>query len=566
MTLQETYSRPDLLAMTFLQPPPNKAVKQGKGINVQISGAQSPIFNINITFMEIHPDPRMAHTKPATIRLSSQDNVVVALRDISVGTPIDGGLICRDSIPDGHKVATRKIAQNEPIRKYGHLIGFASRTIHPGEHVHTHNVEMRDFARDYAFSVQAQPMEHVPESKQVTFDGIVRADGRVATRNYVGILSTVNCSASVARFIAQQFSHGVLAQYPNIDGLVALTHGTGCDMTPGGEGFLFLERTLTGYAKHPNFAGVLLVGLGCEVDHVDRLMADMHLEAGPLLTTLNIQEAGGTKEAVRKGVEAIYSMLPQANRIERRPLSASHIILGLECGGSDAYSGISANPALGKAVDLLVRHGGTAILSETPEIYGAEHLLTTRSVSPEIGQKLVERVLWWEKYTASLGAKMNDNPSPGNKAGGLTTILEKSLGAVAKAGSSNLVDVYGYAETVTAKGLVFMDTPGYDPVSITGMVAGGANLICFTTGRGSVCGFKPAPTLKLASNTAMYRRMSEDMDINCGVVADGEANMDEMGELIFHLILETASGRRTKSELLGHGDNEFVPWSIGAVM
>jgi len=394
----------------------------------------------------------------------------------------------------------------------------------------------------------------------------VRRDGRVATRNYIGVLATVSCSTSVARFIADQFSHDILDQYPNVDGVVALGHGTGCAMTSDDDGFLLLQRTLAGFAKHPNFAGILIVGLGCEVNQIDCLMTKMHLQAGPSLMTLNIQDAGGTREAVRRGVVAIHSMLPQANQIERRAVSASHIALGLECGGSDAYSGISANPALGKAVDLLVRHGGTAILSETPEIYGAEHLLARRAINPEVGQKLVERVLWWEKYTARLGAEMNNNPSPGNKTGGLTTILEKSLGAIGKGGTTNLADVYGYAETVAAKGLVFMDTPGYDAVSVTGMIAGGANLICFTTGRGSVCGFKPVPTLKLASNTVMYRRMSDDIDVNCGAIIDGEADIDEMGELIFHLILETASGKKTKSELFGYGDSEFVPWSIGAVM
>ncbi len=508
----------------------------------------------------------MACGKTATIRLSPEDNVVVALRQIPVGTRIEGGVVCRSSIPEGHKVAIREIAHHEPIRKYGHIIGFASQRIQQGEHVHTQNVEMGDFARHYAVGAEAQPIKYVPESRRATFDGIVRADGRVATRNYIGILSTVKCSASVAHFIADTFSRDALAEYPNVDGVVALSHGMGCETVPEGEGFLYLQRTLAGYAKHPNFAGILLVGLGCEVNQIDCLTANMHLEADPSLMALNIQDAGGTKETVRRGVEAIHSMLPQANQIERKPLSASHIVLGLECGGSDAYSGISANPALGKAVDLLVRHGGTAILSETPETYGAEHLLTRRAITPEVGQKLVDRIHWWENYTARLDAKMNDNPTPGNKAGGLTTIVEKSLGAIAKGGSTNLVDVYGYADLVTAKGLVFMDTPGYDPVSVTGMIAGGANIICFSTGRGSVCGFKPTPTLKLASKTTTYQRMSEDMDINCGAILEGEASIDEMGERIFHSILETASGKRTKSELLGHGDNEFVPWSIGAVM
>ncbi len=337
-------------------------------------------------------------------------------------------------------------------------------------------------------------------------------------------------------------------------------------MPAAGEGFEMLQRTLGGYARHPNFTAVLLVGLGCEVNYIDCLMENMGLAPGPLLRTINIQDVGGTEATVRSGVEAVQEMLPEADKLKRSPVPASHIVLGLECGGSDAYSGIAANPALGAAVDLLVRHGGTAILSETPEIYGAEHLFTRRAATRAVGEKLIDRIRWWEDYTARRGAEINNNPTPGNKAGGLTTILEKSLGAASKGGSTNLVEVYEYAETVSAKGLVFMDTPGYDPPSITGMVAGGANLICFTTGRGSVSGFKPAPTLKLASNTEMFHHLSNDMDVNCGSVSDGETTIEELGEALFRLILETASGKKTKSESLGFGDNEFVPWQVCATM
>jgi len=259
-------------------------------------------------------------------------------------------------------------------------------------------------------------------------------------------------------------------------------------------------------------------------------------------------------------------MLPEANRVKREPVSAEHLTLALQCGGSDAYSGITANPSLGAAVDLLVRHRGTAILSETPEIYGAEHLLTRRAVSREVGEKLIERIRWWEAYTERNGGEMNNNPSPGNKAGGLTTILEKSLGAAAKGGTTKLCGVYRYAEPVTEKGFVFMDSPGYDPCSITGQVASGANIVCFTTGRGSVYGCKPAPSLKLATNTAMYERMDEDMDINCGSVVDAGVTIESVGERIFARLLEVASGSQTKSEQFGFGDDEFVPWQIGAVM
>ncbi len=505
--------------------------------------------------------------KQTTVSLSPDDNVAVALKELSPGTGLDtDNVVCREKIPAGHKVVIRKINAHEPIRKYGQIIGFASKTLEPGYHVHTHNAEILEFVRDYAISKDTRPTQFIREEDRATFEGFVREDGRVGTRNYIGVLSTVNCSASVARFIADSFTEDMFEEFPDVDGVVALGHGSGCGQGSDGEGFRLLQRILAGYAQHPNFAGILIVGLGCEVNYVDCLMGNMGLKGGPSLRTIEIQGSGGIRKTVKHGIEAVHEMLPGANQVKRRPLSAGHIILGLECGGSDAFSGISANPALGAAVDLLVRHGGTAILSETPEIYGAEHLLTRRAVNPEVGEKLVRLIRWWEEYTTSQGGKIDNNPSPGNKAGGLTTILEKSLGASSKGGSTNLVDVYGYAEPVSAKGLVFMDTPGYDPVSVTGMIAGGANVVCFTTGRGTVCGFKPVPTIKLASNTEMYRNLSGDMDINCGRIVDGEASVREMGEIIFRMILETASGKKTKSEELGLGDNEFVPWQIGPVM
>ena len=505
--------------------------------------------------------------KQTTVRLSPDDNVAVALKGLSSGTLIHiDSVICREEIPAGHKVAIRKINAREPIRKYGQIIGFASRTLEPGHHVHTHNVEILGFVRDYAIGKDARQTQFIPEEDRATFDGFVRQDGRVGTRNYIGVLSTVNCSVSVARLIADSFTKEILVEFPNVDGVVSLGHGTGCGLGSDGKGFRLLQRTLAGYAHHPNFAGILLVGLGCEVNYVDCLMGNMGLERSPSLRSIEIQESGGTRETVKQGMEAVREMLPGANQVRRRPLPASHLIVGLECGGSDAFSGISANPALGAAVDLLVSHGGTAVLSETPEIYGAEHLLTRRAMSQEVGEKMVHLIRWWEEYTTGQGGKIDNNPSPGNKAGGLTTILEKSLGASSKGGSTNLVDVYGYAEPVSAKGLVFMDTPGYDAVSVTGMIAGGANLICFTTGRGTICGFKPVPTIKLASNTEMYRRLSDDMDANCGRIVDGNASVQEMGAIIFRMILEVASGKRTKSELLDLGENEFVPWQIGPVM
>jgi altronate hydrolase len=503
----------------------------------------------------------MLQAADLTIRLHPEDDVVIARVEIPSGTLLQKENVRSAAlIPAGHKVAVRPVGAGKPVRRYNQIIGFATRDIAAGEHVHVHNLAMGDFQRDYAFSSLVRETEYFEE--KATFMGIVRPDGRVATRNYVGILTSVNCSATVARMIARHFENR-LDEYPNVDGVVALTHKTGCGMASEGEATDVLRRTIAGYARHPNFFSSQLVGLGCEANQVNVIISAEKLKNQHAFT---IQEKGGTRKAVEAGIARIREILPEANKVKRVPVPASHLILGLQCGGSDGYSGISANPALGAAVDLLVRHGGTAILSETPEVYGAEHLLTRRAVSKEVGEKLIRRIKWWEEYTARNGNEMNNNPSPGNKAGGLTTILEKSLGAVAKGGTTNLVDVYEYAQPVTAKGFVYMDTPGYDPVSATGQVAGGANMICFTTGRGSAYGCKPAPSLKLATNSALFRHQEEDMDINCGTVIDGTETIQQAGERFFQLILETASGKKSKSEAFGYGDDEFAPWTLGATM
>src|SRR5512140_3785115 len=500
------------------------------------------------------------------IRLHPQDDVLIARTQLVGGTPAEN-VVIKGLVPAGHKVAARAIAQGEPVRRYNQIIGFASRPIAPGEHVHTHNLAMGDFERDYAFGADVRP--DAPR-REATFMGIRRSDGRVATRNYIGILSSVNCSATAARAIADHFSRqgkpAALAAFPNVDGVVALTHGTGCGMASEGAGMQILERTLAGYATHVNFWGVLVVGLGCEANQINAWLAHSSLREGDTLNVFNLQATRGTHKTVQTGIALLQGMLPQANAIRREPCSASHITIGLQCGGSDGYSGISANPALGAAVDLLVAHGGTAILSETPEIYGAEHLLTRRATQREVGEKLIQRIRWWEHYTKVNEGEMNNNPSPGNKAGGLTTILEKSLGAVAKGGTSNLQAVYEYAEPVKEHGFVYMDTPGYDPVSATGQVAGGANMICFTTGRGSAYGCAPSPSLKLATNTALWNRQEEDIDINCGEIVDGNASVAEVGEQIFEQVLATASGTQTKSEQHGYGQSEFVPWQSGGGM
>jgi len=505
----------------------------------------------------------------AFIRIHPADDVVIAKVQLVGGTRLEGeGVTVAGLIPPGHKVAVKPIRAGQPVRRYNQIIGTAKVDIAPGQHVHTHNLEFASFARDYAAGTGTHPTAYVAEP--ATFLGIVRPDGRVATRNYLGVLTSVNCSATAARAIADHFRRDInpkaLDAFPNVDGVVALTHGAGCATASDGEPLQILRRTLGGYARHANFAGVLMVGLGCETNQISGLLEQEGLQEGSHLQTFSIQDSGGTKKTVAKGIELVEWMLEEANRVQRQPVPASHITVGLQCGGSDGYSGISANPALGAAVDRLVRHGGTAILSESPEVYGGEHLLTRRAVSQAVADKLIARLKWWEDYTARNGGEMDNNPSAGNKAGGLTTILEKSLGAIAKSGTTNLVEVYEYAQAVTAKGLVFMDTPGYDPVSATGQVAGGANLICFTTGRGSAYGCAPSPSLKLSTNTALWLKQEDDIDINCGEVIDGTASIDELGERIFRLMLETASGRKTKSELHGYGQNEFVPWQLGAVM
>ncbi len=502
---------------------------------------------------------------PRIVRLAADDNVVVAIDPIVAGTEA-AGVTARERVPRGHKMAIASVAAGAPVRKYGQVIGFAARTIVPGEWVHEHNVVLHDFARDYRFAEEAKNDEVLPPELRATFQGYLRPDGRTGTRNYVGILTSVNCSATVAKLIAEGVNRsGVLADYPQIDGVVSFVHGTGCGMGSKGEGWDVLQRTQMGYATHPNLGAALMIGLGCETFQIERLKQEYGLVEGDHFQTMTIQATGGTRKTVAEGLERIRAMLPVAARAKREPRPASEIVLALQCGGSDGHSGITANPALGAAVDLLVKHGGTGVLAETPEIYGAEHLLTRRAVNASVGEKLVERIRWWEDYTARNHGEMNNNPSPGNKAGGLTTILEKSLGAAAKGGTTTLRAVYQYAEPVRERGFVFMDTPGFDPVGATGQVAGGCNVMCFTTGRGSAFGCKPVPSIKLATNSHVYESMVDDMDINCGDILDG-VSLVTKGREIFDRVLATASGERTKSEDLGYGEPEFVPWQVGAVM
>jgi len=507
-----------------------------------------------------------APTAPIII-LNPADDVGVARVKIGKGEPTGyDGLFARDFIGRGHKMALRPIRSGQEVHKFGQVIGVATADIAAGEHIHLHNLAMIPSEHEYQMGSGARDEDLLPEAERATFMGYDRGPGGVGTRNFIGVISSVNCSATVSRYIAEQFKrHGGLKGFDNVDGVVALTHGGGCALNNKSEGYRILTRTIQGYARHPNFGGILMIGLGCETNQIAPILEYYKLAEGALLRTMTIQQSGGTRKTIEAACEIIRDMLPMVNAVTRTNQPLSGLKLALECGGSDGYSGISANPALGVASDLLVRHGATSVLAETPEIYGAEHLLTRRAVSSEVAQKLLSRIDWWRDYTARNGDELNNNPSYGNKQGGLTTILEKSLGAVAKGGSMPLKAVYEYAEPITERGFVFMDTPGYDPAAVTGQVAGGCNVICFTTGRGSVSGFKPAPCIKIATNTEMYEHMEEDMDINCGGVVTGEDTILAAGQRIFAEILAVASGKKTVSEIYDYGDNEFVPWQVGAV-
>jgi altronate dehydratase len=504
--------------------------------------------------------------------LHPADNVAVLKRPVKTGDELVNGSEClraTQSIGAGHKIALVEIEDSAPVRKYGQIIGFAKGRIAPGEHVHTHNVAMRDFGRDYQFCVDARPVAYYPSEQMRYFNGYARPGGAVGTRNYVAVISSVNCSASVSHYIRDRFrTPEFKREFPNVDGVVAFTHKGGCAIPPG-ESQETLQRVLAGIARHPNISGYVMIGLGCETNQIDAIRKAHKLddtkpgEAAPVFMT--IQTAGGVRKTVEAGTAAVITLLKMANEFLRTRQPISKLILAENCGGSDGNSGITANPALGVASDELVRHGGTSVLAETPEIYGAEHLLTRRAISREVGEKLIERIHWWENHARQHNATIDNNPSHGNKEGGLTTIYEKSLGAVAKGGQSPLAAVYKYAEPIVTPGFCFMDTPGYDPVSMTGLVAGGCNVAVFTTGRGSVYGCKPTPCIKVATNTALYHWMEEDMDLNAGTILDGSETVAQVGQRIFEKILSVAGGEKTRSELAGMGDEEFAPWQIGPV-
>jgi len=514
--------------------------------------------------------PELHRFEDFALRLRDSDDVAVIKRPVRAGTELSYDstrLVVGRDTPAGHKLAVRAIPDGAPVRKYGQIIGFASGNISPGDHVHSHNLVVKDFARDYEYCVDTRPVEYYATERMRCFDGYARPGGRVGTRNYIAVISSVNCSASVSHYVKDRFKTAEFGrEYPNVDGVIAFTHKSGCAIQPG-EPHQLLMRVLAGVARHPNIAGYVMIGLGCEVNQVQFIRKEFKLdelkpgETAP--TFLTIQSTGGVRRTVDAAAAAVMKLLPVANDLRRAPQPISKLILAENCGGSDGNSGITANPALGVASDELVRYGGTSVLAETPEIYGAEHLLTRRAVTREVGEKLVSFIRWWEDHARQHNATIDNNPSYGNKEGGLTTIYEKSLGAVAKGGQSPLAAVYAYAEPITATGFAFMDTPGYDPVSMTGLVCGGCNIGVFTTGRGSVYGCKPAPCIKVATNTPLFKWMQDDMDLNAGTILDGTETVEQVGQRIFEKILAVASGEKTKSERAGIGDEEFAPWILG---
>lgn len=508
------------------------------------------------------------------IILHPQDDVAVVKTPLTAGTTVmynEAALATiSTTIPVGHKIAIRGVAIGQPVRRYGQIIGFATADIAMGNHVHTHNLGVQSFDRDYAIGTDVTPVEVVPEEQRRTFMGFKRADGRVGTRNFIAVISSVNCSAHTSREIARYFTPEKLAQYPNVDGVIALTHSLGCGNRLGGLGYRVLQRTLAGFADHPNVAACVFVGLGCETNQVEAILNEYHLNQnghnyGKGIPGYTIQDMGGIRKTIEAVIAKVEEFLPIANLSIRTPQPISELMVALQCGGSDGWSGVTANPLLGRAADEIVRQGGTVVLGETPEVYGAEHLLTRRAVSAEVAQKLIDKIHWWEHYTAINDMEIDNNPSVGNKLGGLTTILEKSLGAVAKGGTTPMTGVFDYAERVNVKGFTMMDTPGYDPVSATGQVAGGCNLVVFTTGRGSAFGFKTAPSIKVSTNTAIYQHMIDDMDFDGGTVLSG-GDMQASADALLDQMIAVASGQPSKSEAQGVGVEEFNPWLIGATM
>jgi altronate hydrolase len=512
--------------------------------------------------MDLLTIEKLPTAENSAIHLNPADNVAVARVTLAPGSRLRTAGVeidLRDSVPAGHKVALRDIPTGEIVRRYGQVIGRAKGPIRAGDHVHTHNVSFEEVHFEYEYPSGDVPLP-APAKTVPTFLGYAREDGRAGTRNYIAVVAASNCAAHTAELIAQSFDDEKLPS--NVDGVVAFPHGEGCGHSIGPDTDQ-LRRTLAGVLAHPNVSAAVILGLGCEVNQIDHYLGPNAARTSRLVG-MTLQSSGGTRGALEAARREIHTLIEQAAEERRVEIPASKIVLGLNCGGSDSFSGITANPALGVCCDMLAQIGASAVLAETTEIFGAEHLLVRRARNRQVAEKLLGFVRGYKQYLNRFGGSFDDNPSPGNKEGGLTNILEKSLGAVAKAGSSTLNDVVDYAEQVRSPGFVFMNTPGYDPVSLTGLAAGGCNVIAFTTGRGSAIGFPSIPVVKIATNSTMFKRMRDNMDINAGAIAEGEKDIPQVGREIFDMVLRAASGERTCAERLGH--KEFVPWRIGPVM
>jgi altronate hydrolase len=502
--------------------------------------------------------------------LDPRDNVAVVVSPLEAGRVVQtarGSVVAGEPIAPGHKIALRGIAKGEQVVKYGEVIGRATQEIAQGSWVHVHNFVSEFDGTAYEYATRTPSTAYFPTQDAGTFLGYKRENGDVGTRNYVAVIATSNCSSHVATEIAERLKD-VTYDTHGVDGVVAFPHQEGCGHSQG-EDTWQLERTIAGMIYHPNVGAVLMVSLGCEVNQLSTYVGTTQLgqqafRKGKLLIGLEMQSSGGTRQTIGRGVEQVRDLISHCQTMTRTPEPLSRVFMGTNCGGSDAFSGISANPALGYASDLLIRSRGTSILAEIPECMGAEHLLTRRALDEATGRRVIDVIRWYQEYLGRFGGKWDDNPSPGNKAGGISNIVEKSLGAVAKGGTTALTGVYRYAERVDKPGLVLMNTPGYDPVSLTGIAAGGANVIVFTTGRGSGIGFPIVPVIKVSSNSRIAESMRDNIDINAGKIVEGKETVQEVGQRIFEMVKRVCSGERTKSELLGH--REFVPWRVGPVL
>src|SRR5215218_10732385 len=496
------------------------------------------------------------------------DNVAVVKKPTSPGLelvlPDQSVIEIRAAVPPGHRFATQDIPAGQFVLQFGQPIG-TSLGIKQGEQI-THDNMSDDvpIIRELPEDLHTPPPDYIPVSERATFMGFRRPDGRVGTRNFVLVVPTSMCASHEAQQIAlmAEFLHYKRERFPNVDGDVAIPHNKGCGCQEGSTIEVML-RTLSNYADHPNVGGVVLLDLGCEktnLARVEQYLLKREKAFDKPVAKIGIQEVGGTQAAIEQGLREVERMLPEVNRIEREECSVSELVLGVKCGGSDGFSGISANPSLGRAADALVRSGGTVLITEVPEFCGAEHIIARRAKDAGTGRAVYRMIDWYKEYASKFGAVLNQNPSPGNVAGGLLNITIKSLGAMSKAGTTRVEGVIEYAETPRGRGLHLMQGPGYDQESTPGLVAAGATVVVFTTGRGTTIGNAIAPVIKLASNDAVFERMSRDLDLSAGGVLDGTETIEEIGARVFEHVCRVAGG-----EVLAlaeeHKHREFQFWA-----